>query len=87
MPFTYGSALTDEGELSFYLGEGFFTDDPIPAEFFGCAVVAQIEDLQEKLQIIGYLGHRHHTSIGRGHVSEAMCEAFEKYLGYDVTIL
>lgn len=86
-PFTYGSMLTEDGRLRFYLGEGEFTDDPIPADFFGCAGVAQIDGLQEKLQTIGYLGHRHHTSVTPGRVAAPVREAFTKYLGYDVTVL
>jgi L-fucose isomerase-like protein len=86
-PFTYGSMLTEDGELCFYLGEGEFTADPIPDTFFGCAGVARIEALQEKLQTIGYLGHRHHTSVSVGHVAAPVVEAFEKYLGFDVTVL
>jgi len=86
-PFTYGSMLTEDGELRFYLGQGEFTDDPIPDAFFGCAGVAEIRMLQSKLQAIGYLGHRHHTSVTPGHVAEPVCEAFEKYLGYEVTML
>jgi len=85
--FTYGSMLTDEGDLCFYLGEGQFTSDPIPEDFFGCAGVAEIEDLQDKLQAIGYLGHRHHVSVTPGEVVAPVTDAFERYLGYDVTVL
>lgn len=83
-PFTYGSLLTDAGRLKFYLGEGRFTNDPIPPDFFGCAGVAEFPDLQRTLQTIGYLGHRHHTSVTPTHVAAPVIEAFEKYLGYDV---
>lgn len=86
-PFTYGSMMTQDGELCFYLGQGQFTKDPIPADFFGCAGVVEIPDLQSKLQTIGYLGHRHHTSATAGHVLEPIWEAFQDYLGYDVTML
>ena len=86
-PFTYGSLMTEDGDLCFYLGEGRFTDDPIPDDFFGCAGVAEIPDLQSKLQAIGYLGHRHHTSATPGHFAEPVTEAFEKYLGYEVTLM
>lgn len=84
---SFGSMMTEDGELCFYLGEGRFTDDPIPEVFFGCAGVAEIPDLQRKLQTIGYLGHRHHTSVAPGHVAAPVCEAMEKYLGYNVTLL
>jgi L-fucose isomerase-like protein len=82
--FTYGSMLTDAGRLKFYLGEGRFTDDPVPADFFGCAGVAEIAGLQDALQKIGYAGFRHHVSVTPGSVSGPVAEAFEKYLGYDV---
>ncbi len=86
-PFTFGSMLTEAGELNFYLGEGRFTEDPIPAEYFGCAGVAEIPNLQNTLQTIGYAGFRHHVSVAPGHVMEPTAEAFCKYLGYDVSIV
>jgi L-fucose isomerase-like protein len=86
-PFTYGSLLTENGKMKFYLGEGRFTDDVIPADFFGCAGVAEIDHLQDTLHQIGDLGFRHHVSISAGHVIEPVQEAFEKYLGYEVTVV
>lgn len=83
-PFTFGSLFTEEGALKFYLGRGRLTDDSVPPDYFGCAGVAQIEDLQGVLQTIGYLGHRHHVSITPGHFVGPIQEAFEKYLGYEV---
>jgi hypothetical protein len=77
--------LTQKGGLQFYLGQGRFTEDPIPGDFFGCAGVAQIDNLQDTLQTIGYLGHRHHVSVTSGHLAGPAREAFEKYLGYEVT--
>lgn len=85
MPFTFGSLLTNEGRMEFYLGEAKFTDDPIPDDYFGCAAVAEFDGLQDILQTIGYLGHRHHVAVTKGHVAEAIREAFEDYLDYDVT--
>ncbi len=86
-PFTFSSMMTEEGDLKFYLGEGRFTDDPIADDFFGCGGVAEIPGLQDVLQTIGYLGHRHHTSVTPGHVLEPVLHAFERYLGYDVTLV
>jgi L-fucose isomerase-like protein len=83
-PFTFGSLLTEDGKLKFYLGQGRFTEDPIPENFFGCAGVAQIDDLQDALQTIGYLGHRHHVSVTPGHLAAPVREAFVRYLGYEV---
>jgi len=82
-PFTFGSMLTEEGKLKFYVGEGRFTADKIPADFFGCAGVAQIDGLQAALQKIGYAGHRHHVSVTPALVSAPLCDAFDQYLGYE----
>jgi L-fucose isomerase-like protein len=84
--FTFGSMLTEEGKLRFYLGQGRFTEDEIPEEFFGCAGVAQIEKLQDTLLHIGYNGYRHHVSITPGLIQAAVREALEYYLGFDVAI-
>ena len=81
---TYGSVLTDGGRIRVYLGQGRFTEDPIPQDFFGCAGVAEIQNLQGALQAVGYAGFRHHVSVTPGFVLAPVQEAFEKYLGYEV---
>ncbi|MEI8353460.1 MAG: hypothetical protein WCG22_03005 [Lentisphaerota bacterium] len=86
-PLTFASAKTEDGRLVFYLGEGAFTADPIADDFFGCAGVAQIADLQRKLLAIGRQGYRHHVSVTTGHAAEAVREAFVRYLDYTVTEL
>ncbi len=83
-PFTYASSKTENGKLYWYLGEGEFTRDPVPEEFFGCAGVAQIEDLQKKLVTIGKAGYRHHVSVTPGLVENALRESFKTYLNYQV---
>lgn len=83
-PFTFGSMLTESGRIKTYLGKGKFTADKVPADFFGCAGVAQIDNLQQVLLKIGYAGHRHHVSVTPGQVVGPVSEAFERYLGYDV---
>jgi L-fucose isomerase-like protein len=84
--FTFGSLLTRDGRLETYLGEGRFTDDPIPNEFFGCAGVARIGNLQEVLRAVGLGGYRHHVSVTPGRVLGPVREAFERYLGYTVAV-
>jgi L-fucose isomerase-like protein len=86
-PITFGSLLTESGKVEAYLGRGRFTADPIPADFFGCAGVAEISHLQNVLLSIGRAGHRHHVSVTPGHVLEPVHEALEKYLGYKVTVV
>ncbi len=85
-PFTFTSMMSENGSLRFYVGEGAFTDDPIPADFFGCAGVVDIPNLQDVLLHVGYQGHRHHVSVTPGLVAAPMIEALEYYLGYEVSL-
>jgi len=87
MDFTYGSMITIDGRLEFYLGTARMTGDTIPNGFFGCAGVAEFKDLQGVLRFIGKHGHRHHVSLTPGDHINALREAFENYLGYGVTVL
>jgi len=84
-PFTFASSVTSNGRLEWYMGQGEFTDDPIPDDFFGCAGVAHIQSLQNVLQVVGYGGYRHHVSVTPGHVGAAVEEACTRYLGYGMT--
>ncbi len=84
--FTFGSLMTDAGQVKMYLGEGQITADPVPDNFFGVAGVAEIPRLQDVLLHIGKHGHRHHVSITPGQVHEALVEALGRYLGFDVAI-
>jgi len=86
-PLSFGSMVTDGGVLCFYLGEGEITADPIPDDFFGCGGVLRTDNLQEKLRAIGYLGHRHHTSVTPAHVVSPVVEAFTRYADFEVTRL
>ena len=81
---TYSNCKTEDGKLTFYIGEGRFTGDPIEPEFFGCGGVAEIKGLQKKLIKLGRNGFRHHTAVGIGHIGEVLREAFTVYLGYDI---
>jgi L-fucose isomerase-like protein len=81
---TFSSSKTEDGKLIFYTGEGRITDDPIEKEFFGCAGVAEIPNLQTKLMNIGRNGFRHHVGLTTGRYEAAMKEAFGNYLGYDL---
>ncbi|RKZ71466.1 MAG: hypothetical protein DRQ57_18645 [Gammaproteobacteria bacterium] len=85
-PITFGSMMTQDGRLKFFLGEAKITDDPIAEDYFGCAGVAEIDNLQDVLLDIGRSGHRHHVSITAGDVAGPVKEALEYYLGFDVTI-
>jgi L-fucose isomerase-like protein len=83
-PMTYASSKTEDGRLTFYLGEGRFTSDPIEEGFFGCGGVAEIEGLQKKLLTIGKRGYRHHVSVTFGHLAVPVREALSTYLHYEI---
>lgn len=83
---TFGSMVTEAGKLNFYLGEGAFTDDEIPSDFFGCGGVAEIPDLQKLLLHVGKNGYRHHVSVTEGKHVAAVEEALSNYLGFGVSV-
>ncbi|MCL5103161.1 MAG: hypothetical protein M1133_03475 [Armatimonadetes bacterium] len=82
--FTFSSMMTESGKLKFYLGQGRFTNDPIPESFFGCAGVAEIPQLQDVLLHVVRNGHRHHVSVTPGKVAVAVQDALADYLGFEV---
>ena len=84
MPMTYASARTENGLIYTYVDEGRMTGEPIEKEYFGCAGVAEISDLQKKIIYMGRNGFRHHTTISAGHYADAIEEAMKTYLGYEV---
>jgi len=84
MPITISNCQTKDGKLIVYLNEGRFTDDPIEDGFFGCAGVAEIPDLQNKLIRLARGGFKHHTSVGVGHMKNVLEEAFRIYLNYEL---
>lgn len=81
---TFSNCKTEDGNLTFYVDEGVFTDDEIEEGFFGCGGVAKIDSLQRKLIKLGRAGFRHHTTVGVGHMADILKEAFINYLAYDV---
>lgn len=83
-PMTFSNCKTEDGKLTFYFSEGRFTEDLIEDGYFGCGGVAEIPNLQDKLLKLGRHGFRHHTTVGVGHLSKVLKEAFTYYLGYDM---
>jgi len=83
-PFTFARLSTDDtaGEITGYVGEGEFTDDPL--DTFGGAGVARIEDLQGLLRYICRMGFEHHVAVTQAKVASALQEAMNKYLGWYV---
>ena len=83
-PMTFANCKTEDGKITVYASEGRFTEDVIEDGYFGCAGVAEIPDLQNKLIRLARGGFKHHTSVGKGHMKAILEEAFTTYLGYDV---
>ena len=84
--FTFGGLLTDSGRVKVYLGDGEFTTDKVPDDFFGVAGVAQVRGLQDVLMFIGERGYRHHVVLTPAVVRKPVEEALVKYLGFDVSV-
>lgn len=84
--FTFGNVMTENGRVRWYLGHGAITSDPIPADFFGCAGVAQVENLEDVLLHIMHTGHRHHLNLTPGAYALPLKEALGYYLGHEVAL-
>ena len=82
-PLTFGRITTDDarGVLSAYVGEGAFTDDPLPT--FGSRAVAEIPRLQALMRVVCTNGFEHHVAVNRSTCARACAEAFETYLGWE----
>ena len=83
-PFTYTRVATDDlaGVVRVYTGEGQITDDPL--ETFGGYGVAAIPNLQSLLNYICRNGFEHHVAINQSQVADAIYEAMDNYLEWDV---
>jgi L-fucose isomerase-like protein len=83
-PLTYCRVSTDDnyGMIRAYLGEGRITEDKV--ETFGGYGVVQIPEFQSLLRYICENGFEHHVAINPTLVADAVCEAMDKYLEWDV---
>lgn len=81
---SFSNCRTEDGKLILYVSEGKFTKDVIEDGYFGCAGVAEIPNLQQKLLKLARNGFKHHTSIGTGSMKAVLTEAFTTYLGYEL---
>jgi L-fucose isomerase-like protein len=83
-PATYLRVSTDDasGQISAYVGEGRFTDDPMHT--FGAYGVIEIPRLQDLLRHICRNGFEHHVVMNLSQTAAAVQEALETYLGWNV---
>jgi len=83
-PFTFCRVSTDDlqGKIVAYVGEGELTDDPLKT--FGGYGVVQVPNLQGLLHYICEHGFEHHVAVNLSQTADAVNEAMQKYLGWDV---
>lgn len=81
---TYFRVSTDDvnGKIKAYLGEGKITNDPYGMD--GGIAVCEIQNLQQLMKHMCKNGFEHHVAMSRGLVAEAIQEAVDNYLGWDV---
>jgi L-fucose isomerase-like protein len=83
-PLTYCRVSTDDynGTIRAYVGEGEITNDQV--DTFGGYGVIKVPAFQDLLHHICENGYEHHVAVNPTRVADAIAEAFEKYLGWDV---
>jgi L-fucose isomerase-like protein len=83
-PFSFFRISTNDvvGKIQAYLGEGEFTADPYGMD--GGIAVTHVNDLQKLLKYICKKGFEHHVSMSRGLVANAIEEAIQNYLGWEL---
>ena len=83
-PLTYCRVSTDDayGTIRAYVGEAEITSDKV--DTFGGYGVIRVPDFQNLLAYICENGFEHHVAVNPGLVADALEEAFDKYLGWDV---
>jgi L-fucose isomerase-like protein len=83
-PFSFFRISTDDisGTIKAYLGEGEFTADPYGMD--GGIAVSKVNNLQALLKFICKNGFEHHVAMTRGNVVDAIEEAVDTYLGWDL---
>ena len=81
---TFCRTATDDtaGIISVYVGEGEFTNDKL--DTFGGFGVMKITNLQRLLQYVCKMGFEHHVAVNRTEKADAIAEALENYMGWDV---
>ncbi len=80
---TFGSIRTENGKVHAFVAEGEFTNDPIEEAFFGTGKVMKKENIDKVSNFMADNGYKHHIAITYGNQMDIICEAFNKYLGYE----
>ncbi len=82
-PVTFARVTTDDlqGRIRCYLGEGYYTDDPLKT--FGARAVVQVPGLKRLMRFICKNGFEHHVAVTPSHSAAILAEAFENYLKWE----
>ncbi len=81
---TFLKLTTDDanGRIKGYLGEGRFTDDPLPT--FGGVAVCEVNDLNGLMRHIAQNGYEHHVAISQSACADVLEEALGLYMGWEI---
>lgn len=81
---TYLKISTDDlnGKIKCYLGEGTFTDDPLPT--FGGVAVCEVPRLNDLMRHLTRNGYEHHVALVQSKAADILEEALGNYMGFDV---
>jgi len=81
---TFCRATTDDadGIISVYVGQGEFTNDKL--DTFGGYGVMKIPNLQLLMQYVCKMGFEHHVAVNLSQTADAVAEALDTYLGWEV---
>ncbi|MEG0491944.1 MAG: fucose isomerase [Clostridia bacterium] len=81
---TYLKVSTDDrsGKIKCYLGQGKFTDDPLPT--FGGVAVCEVPNLNGLMKHLTQNGYEHHVALTQADCADILEEALGHYMGWDV---
>jgi len=81
---TFCRTSTDDaaGIVSVYVGEGEFTNYKL--DTFGGYGVMKIANLQRLMQYVCKMGFEHHVAVSRTEKADAIAEALDNYMGWEV---
>ena len=81
---TFLKVSTDDvnGRIRCYLGEGKFTDDPLPT--FGGVAVCEVPDLNGLMHYAAKNGYEHHVALCQAKCADVLEEVLGNYMGWDV---
>jgi hypothetical protein len=81
---TFCRTTTDDtaGIICAYVGEGQFTNDKL--DTFGGYGVMKVANLQLLMEYICKMGFEHHVAVGLIEKADAIAEALDNYMGWEV---